>query len=153
MKPVDLRNATWGDVLLHITEDMHRVHAAWLRHGPGTTREVADRAGISLLTFRPRTTDLYQLGVVVLEGKSGTEGVYSARSLDEAKAAWDSGERPEADENAAVARFRARLDRQINTLPMRDQLSIAAAIMARAGHAKKHTGPGKGAMQEEMSFA
>jgi hypothetical protein len=111
---------------------------------------VSERSGISLLTFRPRTTDLYQLGLVVLEGRSGTEGVYSGRTFELAGDAWNNGERPDEEDDGKT---RARLERQITTLPLRDQVSIAAGIMARAGHAKKHATPGPGAKQEEIAFA
>lgn len=151
MKPAELRNATWREVLTHITDDMHRVADAWLQHGPGTTRQVAEKSGISLLTFRPRTTDLFQLGFVECIGASGTEGIYRGRTTDEARTAWEAGERPDA--TGEVVKVREKLERQINTLPIKDQVSIAAGIMARAGHAKKHATPGAGAKQEELSLA
>lgn len=92
MKPIDLRNATWSDVLTHITEDMVRVHLAWHAHGPGTTREIAQKSGISLLTFRPRTSDLYKLGLVALVDKEGSSGIYAYRDRPTAELsrAWQS---------------------------------------------------------------
>ena len=89
MKPTDLRNATWAEVQRHLTEDMLRVHEAWEMYGPGTTRAIAERSGISLLTFRPRTSDLYQLGLVECIGRTGCEGIYAARAIVEAKEAWE----------------------------------------------------------------
>jgi len=80
IRPFELRNLTWREVEQHVTEDMRRVHAAWLEHGPCTTRVLAARSGISLLTLRPRTTDLYQIGLVECVARHGTEGIYEYRS-------------------------------------------------------------------------
>jgi hypothetical protein len=90
LKPSDLRNATWAEALTHVTADMRRVHAAYRDHGRGTTRAVARKAGISLLTLRPRTTDLYKLGLVECVDKHGTSGVYEYRTEAQAEAsqAW-----------------------------------------------------------------
>lgn len=87
MKPTDLRNANWLEVQQHVTDDMRRVHRAWRDHGPGTTRAVADASGISLLTLRPRTTDLYQLGMVECTARDGSEGVYEYRTEGQAEQA------------------------------------------------------------------
>lgn len=87
MKPADLRNANWTEVQQHVTEDMRRVHAAWRDHGPGTTRQIAAKSGISLLTLRPRTTDLYQLGMVECTSRTGNEGIYEYRTEAQAQSA------------------------------------------------------------------
>lgn len=90
MKPIDYRNDTWESLQERLTALRLAALHAWREHGPGTTREVARRAGMDILTFRPRTTELHQLGYVVLQqGESegrGTEGVYSALSDGEARA-------------------------------------------------------------------
>jgi hypothetical protein len=88
--PIDIRNATWDEVLTHVSDDMLRVHRAWQEFGPGTTRQVAERAGISLLTLRPRTTELYQLGLVECVGEEKANGIYEYRSEAQAEAskAW-----------------------------------------------------------------
>lgn len=90
MTPADLRNLTWAEALTHVSDDMRRVHRAFREHGPGTTKAVAARSGISLLTLRPRTTDLYKLGLVECTGKAGTEGIYEYRdeAAAEAAQAW-----------------------------------------------------------------
>lgn len=153
MKPVDLRNATWQAALEHVTEDMLRVHEAWLTHGPGTTRAVAERSGISLLTLRPRTTDLYKLGLVELvDAKLGirsSEGVY--RFVRPADAETSQSWRSRADFRGAgrVARQSPSLpsfyhsvttvEAAIATLTPTQQVRIAAAIMARHGHNKRRT--------------
>lgn len=87
MRPTDLRNLTWAEALTHVSDDMRRVHRAYRDCGSGTTRRLAELSGISLLTLRPRTTDLYQLGLVECIGKVGTEGIYEYRSEEQAEAA------------------------------------------------------------------
>ena len=87
MKPVDLRDATFAGIRQTLNADRKAVYTAWIAHGPGTTREVAERCGIDLLTFRPRTTDLFQIGLVELYGAEKTsEGVYRAVPEDR----WES---------------------------------------------------------------
>lgn len=81
MKPVDFSRQSFAE--LKATLDLRReeVWRAWLAHGPGTTREVAARAGQDILSFRPRSTELYQLGLLALVDKDGHNGVYRARTL------------------------------------------------------------------------
>jgi hypothetical protein len=86
MKPIDFRNETFEQLRARLNEEREQVHQAWLAHGPGTTRRVAERAGIDLLNFRPRTTELYQLGLLELTDKEGHQGIYRARTLAE----WES---------------------------------------------------------------
>lgn len=84
MKPIDFRNAKFDELKTHLAAMRERVWRAWLAHGPGTTRAVAARAQIDLLTFRPRSTELFQLGVLALvEGTEGHEGIYQARTMEE----------------------------------------------------------------------
>ena len=66
MKPIDLRNANWNDLRARIEGDRGMVLDAWREHGPGTTREVALKSGVDLLSLRPRTTELVELGFVVM---------------------------------------------------------------------------------------
>ena len=66
MKPVDFRNATFDSLAGFITGQRERVFHAWGAHGPCTTEHLAQASGISILTLRPRTTELYQLGFSVL---------------------------------------------------------------------------------------
>ncbi len=66
MIPIDFRNATYEHLRTHLTGLREKVWVAWIAHGPATTREAAKLSGIDLLTFRPRTTELYQLGGVCL---------------------------------------------------------------------------------------
>jgi hypothetical protein len=83
MIPIDLRNLTFSDLQSRLDADRLAVHRAWLAHGPGTTREVAAAAGIDILSFRPRSTELYQLGALELVDKTIHTGVYRARKVDE----------------------------------------------------------------------
>ncbi len=88
MKPIDFSLMTFEDIRANLSEARERVHRAWLAHGPGTTREVAAKAEIDILTFRPRTTELYELGLVELidqvKGEYSTtthQGIYRARTM------------------------------------------------------------------------
>jgi hypothetical protein len=83
MKPIDFRNETFEQIRERLSEDRRQVHHAWLAHGPGTTRDVAAKAQIDILSFRPRSTELYQLGLLDLIDKDGHQGVYQARTLEQ----------------------------------------------------------------------
>lgn len=82
MKPIDYRNENWVHVRDRVTGQRLAVYEAWKRFGPGTTREVAERFGMDLLTFRPRSTELYQLGYLRVEDPNvrACEGRYYAVS-------------------------------------------------------------------------
>lgn len=58
---------------------------AWAVYGPGTTRQVSEAAGIDILMFRPRTTELLQMGLLKIagSGSSGKEGVYRLATEEE----------------------------------------------------------------------
>ena len=67
MNPIDYRNATFESLRGQVQGAMRTAAlAAWRTHGPGTTEDVAQRAGLPILSFRPRTTELYQLGFIRL---------------------------------------------------------------------------------------
>ncbi|WP_309400197.1 hypothetical protein [Cerasicoccus maritimus] len=66
MEPIDYRNATFESLQERLSKSRAQVLEAWQQHGPGSTEELAERSGISILSLRPRTTELYQLGFVVL---------------------------------------------------------------------------------------
>ena len=83
MKPIDLRNANFAAIRNDLEAGRKAVYTAWVTYGPGTTREVATKSGIDLLTLRPRTSDLCQLGLVEMQGADrGTEGVYGVVTED-----------------------------------------------------------------------
>lgn len=93
MKPIDFRNETFKQLEERLNPIRMAVYNAWLEHGPGTTRQVADRSGIDLLTLRPRTTELYQMGLVVPHEiqDQRPEGVYRVRPLGDWPA-WHADE-------------------------------------------------------------
>ena len=104
MQPIDFRNENFAQIRSRLSAQREAVHRAWLAHGPGTTREIAAKSGMDILSFRPRTTELFQLGLVVeISGnieqptsnpEHRNEGTYRGRFLDE----WQTwcGEQREA---------------------------------------------------------
>lgn len=106
MKPIDFRNESFAQLQERLSELRQQVFNAWAdyeeRFGAAgaTTREVAKAAGIDILTFRPRCTELYQMGaLMVVEVQSGQttggEGRYRLRSLAEWEQ-WFNEQRDEA---------------------------------------------------------
>jgi hypothetical protein len=154
MKPTDLRNAQWHEVLTHVTDDMVKVHGAWLRFGKaGTTREVAQASGISVFTFRPRTTDLYKLGLVELDGKRGNEGLYVYRTAEQAHAsrAWQQradgrGSEPApGPERACPERVErvgfVTVEEAIASLSPADRRALGARLMGESAHGRHRPEP------------
>lgn len=96
MKPVDYRNETFQSLLGRLSGQREAVLAAWSAHGPCTTERLAELSGLSILTLRPRTTELYEMGFVKLvEEEDGGDrprgrrgGVYRAASMAEAEDAF-----------------------------------------------------------------
>jgi hypothetical protein len=82
MKPIDFRNETFADLQGRIAGLRAVVLDAWRKHGPCTTEELAERSEISILSLRPRTTELYQLGFLTLaeDQERKGEGRYRART-------------------------------------------------------------------------
>jgi len=64
MKATDFRNATFESIRNDLEGMRLAVYDAWVKHGPATTRDLARLCGIDLLTVRPRTTELLQLGLL-----------------------------------------------------------------------------------------
>jgi hypothetical protein len=64
MKAIDFRNATFHSLHSELEGLRLRVYEAWIKYGPCTTRALAEHCGIDLLTVRPRTTELLQLGLL-----------------------------------------------------------------------------------------
>ncbi len=89
MQPIDYRNDTFTDIQARLSGLRLAVFAALSQHGPCTTRELATRASIDLLTVRPRVTELIDLGLVVLDDSAPAatknEGVYRALTTAEAE--------------------------------------------------------------------
>ena len=83
MKPIDLRNATFAGLRQNLDGLRKDVYFAWVNHGPGTTRSIAQKCGIDLLTVSPRMSELCEIGLVELAGSSRScEGIYQAVKLD-----------------------------------------------------------------------
>lgn len=82
MKPIDYRNTTFNELKGHLHGMRIAAYEAYLDHGPGTTRQVAEASGMDILTLRPRTTELLQLGFLELvpdpDGHRSKEGTYRA---------------------------------------------------------------------------
>lgn len=61
------------------------VYSALRQHGPCTTRQLAARSGLDILTVRPRVTELLSLDFAECVDRADNEGVYRALSHDEAR--------------------------------------------------------------------
>lgn len=105
MKPVDFRNATFDSLAAYITGQRERVFQAWGAHGPCTTEELAARSGISILALRPCTTELHQLGFVVLadnrqseiQNRKSNGGTYRVATPEEFAAFLRSARNPQRE--------------------------------------------------------
>ena len=85
MLPTDISCQNFAEMRSHLGECRERIYRAWLRFGPCTTKELSGLSGENLLTLRPRTTELLQVGALELVGADGANGIYTARRLD----AWE----------------------------------------------------------------
>lgn len=89
MKPIDIRNENWESIYGRLSKE--RLDA-WIKLGsvgPCTTRKLAEAMGLRVEDVRPRVTELYQMGFVVLSSKVGKEGVYKAVSIPQAKSTFE----------------------------------------------------------------
>lgn len=90
MRALDYRNATYHDLLQSLSGKREETLRAWRTHGPCTTEALAERSGLSILSLRPRTTELCQMGFVVLadpDAEATTKGaVYRAATTAETQA-------------------------------------------------------------------
>lgn len=105
MKPIDFRLATFADVQVRLRGAREAVFFAWQRLGPGTTAEVCARAELSILSFRPRSTELYQLGYIRLaeEQPAKDEGTYRAREYPELVAWFEERHESAREQQAQLA--------------------------------------------------
>lgn len=106
MKAIDHRNTTWAAVRENLSGRRLAVYSELARLGPCTTRDLAFKSGMDILTVRPRVTELLQLGFADMVApvdplKPGHEGVYFALSEEaalqifrERQAATTSGQLP-----------------------------------------------------------
>ncbi len=83
MLGTEIRDLNWQQLRERVSGLRAIVHAELQRHGPCTTRQLAERCGIDLLTVRPRVTELEQLGFAGCTGREKGEGVYRAFNYDE----------------------------------------------------------------------
>ena len=85
MRPVDLRNENWADLMELVTAERLHVHSLLCQCGPCTCRRLAEIYGLDVLSVAPRVTELYQLGFVELVGREGRRGIYRALSIETAQ--------------------------------------------------------------------
>jgi DNA-binding MarR family transcriptional regulator len=81
MEPIDYRNATFEELKSRLNETRIKVYHALQTHGPCTTRQLAEKSGIDILSVRPRVTDLMQLGYAELAFIEKAVGEKPGRSL------------------------------------------------------------------------
>ncbi len=79
------RALTWQQVSDNLSDSARAVFAALRRHGPATTRELAEKSGIDILNVRPRVCDLCAADLVVTIDIRERQGVY--RALEDAEIA------------------------------------------------------------------
>lgn len=96
--PEQIRNLSFDQVKAHVDGDRERCWTSLMLGGPMTTRQLAARIEIDLLTVRPRVSELVDLGFVVCTGKDGHEGIYQAVPVCEAQAAHSRRQRGEAEQ-------------------------------------------------------
>lgn len=94
MKAIDCKTETWKSVLKRVEGVRMEVYRLLQKHGPETTRQLALRSGVhSVLTVRPRMTELCQLGLARCVGRqhdlAGSEGIYEAIPLDQAEQTFE----------------------------------------------------------------
>lgn len=94
MKAIDCRAETWENVLKRVGGIRIEVWHLLRDHGPCTTRVLALKSGtLSVLTVRPRITELCQLGMAKCVGRHKdlmtSEGVYEAIPMEMAEEAFN----------------------------------------------------------------
>lgn len=114
MKAIDFRNATFEELRAQLCAKREHVWMDWQHYemakemsgqsvvSGATTREVCEHRKRDILQFRPRCTELYQMGALMLcevrsekgEGRS-SEGRYRLRTTDEWQA-WLNEQREAA---------------------------------------------------------
>jgi hypothetical protein len=85
-----IRNAAWESIQPELRSMRYYVLAGWHQYGPCTTRDLARLSGLNLLSICPRTTELYQLGLLKLIGRWRGCGVYRPATREE----WENHRRP-----------------------------------------------------------
>ena len=95
MHPIDYRNATFETIKCYLAGQRLQVYEGYRAHGPCTTRELSQLIQISILSVRPRTTELVDLDLVVCiaPGTDPHEGVYAAVSEYTARESFETKKR------------------------------------------------------------
>lgn len=75
MSPTDFRDTNFTTLRSTLPAKRAAVLSAWAVYGPATTRQAAGEAGIDILTFRPRTTELEQMGLLICLGNQIENGI------------------------------------------------------------------------------
>lgn len=90
MNTETIKAAGWEAISGAVAGKRREVYAHLCLLGPCTTAELAAASGISILTVRPRVTELVQLGLARLADVQATktEGKYEAIRLEDARAAY-----------------------------------------------------------------
>ncbi len=82
MTPAELRNLNFAQLRDSLAERRRDVYRAFCDHGPATTFELSEKCGIGILTVRPRSTELAELGLLCKAGERVENGkrvtVYAA---------------------------------------------------------------------------
>lgn len=86
MTSTTVRNEQYLAIAPHLRELQLTVLGALVDHGPCTTRALAIRAGIDLLTVRPRVTELLEMGLATIAGRAPEGGLYRALTIAEIEA-------------------------------------------------------------------
>ena len=83
MNPTELRNHNFQTIRDTLNDRCVRVLCQLAVHGPCTTRQLAERAHMDILSVRPRVTDLCHMGLAQMTGSESGEGVYRATTETE----------------------------------------------------------------------
>jgi len=78
LTPEQIRDARWAEIEQLVSGQRELVYIGLTAYGPLTTSQLATRMDRSVLSVRPRVSELYDLGLVDLVGKEGHEGIYQA---------------------------------------------------------------------------
>lgn len=73
---LDVRDQNFLSLRDSLDENRREVLCDLAAHGPCTTRQLADATRRDILSIRPRVTELLQLGLVILHGRTEGQGIY-----------------------------------------------------------------------------
>lgn len=90
MRPIDIKLETWASIQDRLEADRKAVWNGFLMYGPCTTRALAERIPMSLLTVRPRCTELLDMMLLELVGKNKDGGIYGYVSIETARERFEA---------------------------------------------------------------